>query len=67
MPARVTVTLQNGDTLHLEVPVETWLSGATTAELEVSPDSPVVRVEIDSKQEFPDIDRSNNVWDRDTR
>jgi hypothetical protein len=67
MPTHVTVTLQNGDTLQLEVPVDTWLSGATTAELVVSTVSPVVRVEIDAQQEFPDIDRSNNVWDRDAR
>ncbi|UCD23040.1 MAG: M1 family metallopeptidase, partial [Gemmatimonadota bacterium] len=67
MPARITVTLQNGETMELEVPVEEWLSGATSVELEISPQSPVVRVEIDAEQAFPDIDRSNNVWDRDTR
>lgn len=62
MPARVTITRQNGEQLMLEVPVETWLSGATTAELKVPSGSPVVRVEIDAAQAFPDVDAENNVW-----
>jgi hypothetical protein len=65
MPTRVTVTLQNGEILDLEVPVSTWLTGTASAELEVPAGSPVVRVEIDADQVFPDVDRSNNVWDRD--
>jgi hypothetical protein len=67
MPARVTVTREDGETLELEVPVSTWLSGHTTAELEVPGGSPVVRVEIDAEQGFPDIDRSNNTWNREPR
>ncbi len=63
MPARVTVTRQNGEKLQLEVPVETWLSGATQADISVPPGSPVVRVEIDPEGGFPDIDRRNNVWE----
>jgi hypothetical protein len=62
MPARVTVTRQDGQVLELEVPVETWLSGETRAELKVPAGSPVVRVEIDAEMTFPDIDPANNVW-----
>jgi hypothetical protein len=65
MPARVTVTTQRGEKLKLEVPVETWLSGEIQAELRVQAGSPVVRVEIDAELAFPDVDTSNNVWDRD--
>jgi hypothetical protein len=65
MPARVRVTLQGGEILDLEVPVSTWLTGTASAELEVPAGSPVVRVEIDADRVFPDVDRSNNVWDRD--
>ncbi len=43
--------------------METWLSGATQADITVPPGSPVVRVEIDPDQGFPDIDRRNNVWE----
>ncbi len=63
MPARVTITRENGETLKREVPVETWLSGATQADISVPPGSPVVRVEIDPDNGFPDIDRRNNVWE----
>src|SRR5690606_2402340 len=64
MPARLTITRENGETLQREVPVETWLSGARTATLTVPAGSPVVSVEIDAEHLFPDIDRANNVWTR---
>jgi hypothetical protein len=65
MPARVTITRQSGERQRLEVPVETWLAGETKAELRIPAGSPVVRVEIDAEMAFPDIDTSNNLWDRD--
>lgn len=64
MPARLTITLANGQTLQHEVPVTTWLSGATTAAVSVTTTSPVVKVEIDAEHAFPDVDRGNNVWVR---
>jgi hypothetical protein len=67
MPARVTVTLENGESLMKEVPVETWLSGATSAVLRIDAGSEVVRVEIDAEHAFPDIDRENNVWEAGSR
>jgi hypothetical protein len=64
MPARLTVTLANGEVLFREVPVDHWLEGNTTAEVEVPGDSPVVKVEIDADGHFPDVDRDNNLWER---
>ncbi|HEX6372313.1 MAG TPA: M1 family metallopeptidase [Longimicrobium sp.] len=65
MPARVTVTRENGETQTVEVPVETWLEGRRTATLTLPrAASPVIRVEIDAENAFPDIDRENNVWTR---
>jgi Peptidase family M1 domain len=65
MPARVTVTRENGDTQRLEVPVQTWLEGRRTATLTLpAASSPVIRVEIDAENAFPDIDRANNLWTR---
>jgi hypothetical protein len=64
MPARVTIALENGETLKREVPVEYWLSGKTRAELSLANGSPVVKVEIDAEYVFPDVDRENNVWER---
>lgn len=66
MPARVTVTRENGETQMVEVPVETWLEGRRTATLTLPrAASPVIRVEIDAENAFPDIVRENNVWTRD--
>ena len=64
MPARVRITRENGTTLDREVPVETWLGGATRATIDVPAGSPVTRVEIDPSGVFPDKDRANNVWTR---
>ncbi|HEV2150168.1 MAG TPA: M1 family metallopeptidase [Longimicrobiaceae bacterium] len=64
MPARLRVTRESGETVTLEVPVETWLGGARSAQVRVPGGTPVVRVEIDPEQVFPDVDRGNNVWTR---
>jgi hypothetical protein len=64
MPARLTITRQDGEVLHREVPVDTWLLGHRTATVSVPPGAPVVRVEIDPEELFPDIDRENNLWVR---
>jgi hypothetical protein len=64
MPARLTVTREDGRAEHHEVPVETWLAGRRTATVTLPAGPPVVRVEIDAEGVFPDIDRENNVWVR---
>lgn len=64
MPARLAITLENGQVLRREIPVEHWLGGARSAELRVPASPAVVRVEIDPERVFPDIDRANNVWRR---
>jgi hypothetical protein len=64
MPARLTVTLENGRVLEREIPAESWLKGETKVELSIPVGSPVTRVEIDAAGVFPDIDRTNNVWER---
>ena len=64
MPARLTITLADGETVTREVPVTTWLSGARTATVTVPRGQTVTRVVIDAAQGFPDVDRKNNVWVR---
>jgi hypothetical protein len=65
MPARLTITHQDGTTQGLEVPVETWLEGRKTATVTLpSAASPIIRVEIDAENAFPDTARDNNVWTR---
>jgi hypothetical protein len=63
MPAIVRVTREDGEVFSMEVPVRTWLAGQTAAVLTAPEGSPVVRVEIDPQQLFPDVDRTNNVWE----
>jgi hypothetical protein len=67
MPARLTITREDGSTEMLEIPVDAWLTGATTAEAVAPPGSPVTRVEIDAARVFPDVNRGNNVWARGDR
>lgn len=62
MPARLTITLANGDVVRREVPVEEWLKGARTAEVRMPRGPAVTRVEIDVERAFPDVNRDNNVW-----
>jgi hypothetical protein len=62
MPARLTITLANGDTLEREIPVTVWLSGLRTFTVTVPGSVAVTRVEIDAEREFPDVMRKNNFW-----
>ncbi len=62
MPANITITRADGEVLERTVPVERWLAGARSARVMVPAGSPVVRVEIDASNEFPDVDRTNNIW-----
>ena len=55
-------TTAAGDTVIAEIPIETWLGGARVAEVTVDAPGPIVRVEVDPQQIFPDVDRENNVW-----
>ncbi len=64
MPARLTITLANGQTLKAEIPVEHWLAGARSADYVAQTSSPVVKVEIDAERVFPDVNRANNVWEK---
>ena len=65
MPVRLTVTLENGEERQESIGVDVWLDGERTTAITVWFPSPVVRVEIDPDGNFPDTDRTNNVWTRD--
>ena len=64
MPVRLRIRFADGDVRREEIPVETWLNGATRAEVTVPGGHEVVGVEIDPEFFFPDADRSNNNWVR---
>ncbi|HXV86595.1 MAG TPA: M1 family metallopeptidase [Gemmatimonadales bacterium] len=64
MPTRLAATRSSGEVVRREVPVEHWLRGARTAEVVIPAGAEVVRVELDPEGVFPDVDRTNNVWER---
>ncbi len=64
MPIHLVITRANGDVVRRDVPVDSWLAGATQVSVMLPAGSPVVRVEIDPDYAFPDVDRDNNVWPR---
>lgn len=61
MPVDLRITLADGKTEDVRLPVEIWLQGNHYA-YETKFPADVVKVEIDPRQEFPDVRRENNVW-----
>ena len=66
MPVLLVLTLADGRTVRHTVPVDAWLEGATETTVTIPTDAAVERVEIDPDLRFPDIDRANNVWPRES-
>lgn len=62
MPVDLTITRADGTIETERVPVDVWLTGASSTTVTVPAGSPVTRVEIDATHAYPDVDRSNNVW-----
>jgi aminopeptidase N len=64
MPVRLAVTRANGQVERITLPVETWYAGVRRRSVRVARQPAVKTIEIDPAKEFPDIDRSNQVWPR---
>jgi hypothetical protein len=62
MPVRLTVTRAGGATEAVTIPVDAWLKGARRATTVIANGATVTAIEIDPRQAFPDIDRTNNRW-----
>jgi hypothetical protein len=63
-PAIVVGHTASGGTVTGTVPVGTWLAGATAGSVTLTSSEPIVRVELDPASLFPDVDDSNDVWQR---
>lgn len=62
-PTTVRVRTANGMDFVHEIPVEHWLAGNETYEIDIAATAGMVRrVEIDPAGNAPDIDRANNIW-----
>jgi Aminopeptidase N len=64
MPVHLVVTRSDGRADSLNIPVDVWLEGARKTSIRVAREPTVKRVEIDPAKDFPDVDRSNQVWPR---
>lgn len=64
MPVLLKVTFADGSNEFGLISVNHWLKGHTQASYTVKGTSEVVSVEIDPGNHFPDLDRSNNTWNK---
>jgi len=63
MPVRLAITRSDGRVERRVIPVDVWLTGVRQYTLTVD-GTGVTAVEIDPERVFPDVDRSNNRWQR---
>lgn len=63
MPVNLRLTYDNGAIFDDTIPVTHWLNGFRSYEYEAPDYGTVIKVEIDPDRLFPDVDRSNNVWE----
>jgi aminopeptidase N len=64
MPLRLAVTRTTGQVDRLTFPAEFWFQGERRRTVRVAREPAVKTIELDPQREFPDIDRSNQVWPR---
>jgi hypothetical protein len=60
-PLDLAITLADGSTHHVKLPVEAWYRGSPYVYVHEWP-AKVTRVVIDPRGAYPDVDRSNNTW-----
>ncbi len=60
-PVEMRITLADGSTLIRKLPIETWLHGSSTV-IRLPNGARPVRIELDPRGVYPDVDRNNNVW-----
>jgi hypothetical protein len=62
-PVELTVGSSDGSSRTVKLPVEAWLRGQRTIWALLTPAAAKpVRIEIDPRGVYPDVDRSNNTW-----
>ena len=62
MPVLLTVTRTDGTVQKVTLPVDVWLDGSRQVTVKVARTPAVSRVEIDPDGDYPDLDRTNQVW-----
>ena len=62
-PVEMRLSYGDGSTRSVKLPVETWYAGSAPVwGVAVGAAGAPVKVEIDPRQVYPDVDRTNNVW-----
>jgi hypothetical protein len=64
MPIRLAITRIDGQVQHIALPAQVWLQGNRRRSIRVSRQPTVRTIEVDAEKDFPDLDRSNQVWPR---
>jgi hypothetical protein len=64
MPVRLVVSRTDGRADSLTVPASAWFGGERRRTVRVAALPAVKSIEIDPERDFPDVDRSNQVWPR---
>ncbi len=64
MPVKLLVILNDGTEITEELPVTPWLEGKRTTTTTIDTGRPVSEVIIDPDYHFPDVDRTNNYWEK---
>jgi hypothetical protein len=64
MPVLLEVTRTNGRVDRVTLPVDVWFQDERRRTVRVSRDPGVKAIEVDPEKDFPDLDRSNQVWPR---
>ncbi len=62
-PVDVTATLADGRTVSWRAPASVWFGAARTITTRHAVQGKVTSVTLDAAGNFPDIDRTNNVWE----
>ena len=63
MPVRLAVTRSDGRVERVELPATAWTGGARRQVVRVAARPAVTKVEIDPEALFPDMNRSNQLWE----
>ena len=64
MPVHLAVTRTDGKVQTLTLPADVWFGGERRRTIRIAREPGVKGIEIDPTKDFPDMDRSNQVWPR---
>ena len=63
-PVLLRATYGDGTIEERTIPVDVWMDGQTRTTTVTLPAGTVSQIELDAERYLPDVDRSNNVWNR---